>query len=794
MAAVVRDEIAAERGAERGPNNYQPSAIPDAYSVDVADRVYQRYLKENPNPALQNLPPPPSVVADELGRTAEEVAQELTARASTLGAAAGFLGDLGAGILSPESLATAVFTPVRVAAVGAAAVTRVAGREAVFGAGFEVPAQVTIQNYKEDLGLPNGFWEGATNVAVVGGLSGVLGGMIRGVVELRNSIRAGRTIPGSAARRLYNDLSPAAQRELEEVSSDALAVEAIVSRQYETNPRFREKLTIAEREGIERAIQLRQNLRPFRPRTQAEADALTRSMDNVGASVAAGLPLRPEDVPADLEALIARANASPQQVRDAMVAGDIRTGAFGAPTQETVEDLRRLFGDTLSEEEVGAITARAEPDPTVSAPPSFRFARGQEKKLNELLEQTGRSRQDVRAAIDAGVVPVGARGQITSKTIEALDTTFDLLPETLRPRETPIPEAPRNVAEMQDRSTALAGYEATTARLGADEVRVMKAQTEEARGEAAEEILRAKAGLPERETTPEADVPPFLRGVNLDDLNYTNGLSEVAEQAGVTAGPGVPRVTVIAQIKAKYPEAFKKKPYDFRGYRDTRTEGIFYHGTPDLIPELQEFTYSTLNYYGQGLYVSDAVDVIHGYAHRSGATRPTAYKVTEKAGVKFYDAEAPLASGVRDLLRRLNSDLVDEAMDEAPANLREVYDKVREISGSRLVSADEVQEVFSVLTEGLEGLGFGGLTHRGGLKTNIPEHTVKIYFNPREQVSLERVDLTEFRVPPPEPQGRPQARPASGQPDPVQVTAREALDEVDTLRRQEESIERCRLG
>jgi hypothetical protein len=501
----------AERRGSKGAGNYQPSEAPtDIYNTEISDLVWQRYVRENPPAAAHSLGPKPSAVADEIGRTAEEVAQELTSRAGTLGAAAGFVGDLGAAIISPETLATALFTPVRVAAVGWSAVSRVAGREAAFGAGFEVPAQAAIQSYKQDIGLPHGgFWESATNVAVVGGLSGVLGGMIRGVVEWRNSVRAGRTVPGSAARRYFNDLSPAAKRELEDVSSDAVAVEAIVSRQFETNPRFRKRLSPAEHASIERAIQFRQNLQPFAPRTPAEANAVARVLDNVGAAVEAGLPLRAGDIPDDpvIASLLAADQASRQRMRAALATGDTQVEGSGAPTRETLEDIRRLFPEAAEEVEAVVrarpspeVAAQTSPDSTVVAPadpagqPEFRFARGQERELDALLKATGRSRQDVQAAIDAGIAPTGARGQITRKTIEALDTAFDLLPETLRPRVGPVPDAPRNVAEMQDRSTALVGEEATSARLGADEVKVMKAQTEEARGEAAEATLKARLG------------------------------------------------------------------------------------------------------------------------------------------------------------------------------------------------------------------------------------------------------------------------------------------------------------
>ena len=265
----------------------------------------------------------------------------------------------------------------------------------------------------------------------------------------------------------------------------------------------------------------------------------------------------------------------------------------------------------------------------------------------------------------------------------------------------------------------------------------------------------------------------------------------LARQAGVTAGPGISRLDVIAQIKAKYAEAFKPKPYDFRGYRDTRQEGVFYHGSPDVIESLAEYSYASTNYYGQGFYTSNAIDVIHGYALRRGAARGTAYRVSEKAPVKFYDMEAPLTREQANELRGRGSDLVDDALSERPANLRELYDTMRDISVGRRIPADEVQDDFAAITRGLEEQGFGGMQHTGGLRTNVAEHTVRIYFSPREQLDLAEVSLADFRAPArsPAPDG-PRPDPAS----PATLAAQAVVRDIDTLKAIEAAVEGCRFG
>lgn len=475
-AQKVRDEMALSQTTEP---NYQPAMIPDLRSPEVADRIRQQYLAENPLPALADVPPPVQVVADNIARTSEQVANELSDRAGTLGETFGLAADLVSGMLSAEALATVLFTPVGVAAVGGRAILRVAGREAAFGAGFEVPAQVAIQTRREELGFDGGFWQGAMNVAVVGGLSGVLGGVIRGVVEARNAVRAGRSVPGSAARRLYDDLAPGAQRDLEGASFDARVVADVVTRQFETNPRFRERLRPAEREAIERAIQIRDNMLPFQPRSRAEMDAVDAAIRDVGASLETGLPFRPETL----------REVGPMSPVPAPRA------AFRAP---------QALLEHASEEVKAAVRAlEAAPEPSIRAPvdtAGLRFSKGQREQFERLLQEEGRTAADARAVIDAGEARLGARGQITKQTMSELRDAFVRLPRDLPPvarpdRTTP---PPRTVADLQGRPAELPPLDATTVRISEQELDATRKMTDAQRADEAEASLRA------RETEPAA--------------------------------------------------------------------------------------------------------------------------------------------------------------------------------------------------------------------------------------------------------------------------------------------------
>lgn len=182
-----------------------------------------------------------------------------------------------------------------------------------------------------------------------------------------------------------------------------------------------------------------------------------------------------------------------------------------------------------------------------------------------------------------------------------------------------------------------------------------------------------------------------------------------------------------------------------KGFFDTRGEGAQYHGSPSAIDGLQEGAYSSLNYYGQGFYTSDAIDITHGYANRRGAKMPTVYRVTEKHPVKLFDMEQKVPDWlVKD---DLDNELVDAALAEHPPSVRALYDEMRAASREMGYSADAVQEIFDSFTARFEDHGYGGLAHVGGLRTNNPTHQVKIYFDPRKDLTIEPVDLAPFRAP-----------------------------------------------
>jgi hypothetical protein len=178
---------------------------------------------------------------------------------------------------------------------------------------------------------------------------------------------------------------------------------------------------------------------------------------------------------------------------------------------------------------------------------------------------------------------------------------------------------------------------------------------------------------------------------------------------------------------------------------ETRGKGVIFHGSPNEVKEPSHGHYSSLNYYGQGFYTTDALDIAEGYSSRRGkASNPTIYEVSEKKPVKLFDMEKPIPEKIKKELTELN---YHEAIQENLSSnknqtLRELYDEMRE-SG---ISADEIQEEFDTIARKFEKEGYGGFRHEGGRLTGKKPHEVKIYFNPEETIEIKKIDKNNFKI------------------------------------------------
>ena len=189
----------------------------------------------------------------------------------------------------------------------------------------------------------------------------------------------------------------------------------------------------------------------------------------------------------------------------------------------------------------------------------------------------------------------------------------------------------------------------------------------------------------------------------------------------------------------------KESISDIEKFRDidTRGKGDYYHGTSTPITEFDEGHYASLNYYGNGFYTTDAVDVAMGYTRKGKGKSPVVYRVNEKKAVKLLDLEKPLPPQLADYVRKY-VDFWPDNTDPEKMSGREVLDEIRDSSYSEQIPADDVQGVFESMQYNAGKLGYGGWQHKGGVRTNKSPHTVKIYFNPRDDVDIEQVTSNQL--------------------------------------------------
>ncbi len=80
-----------------------------------------------------------------------------------------------------------------------------------------------------------------------------------------------------------------------------------------------------------------------------------------------------------------------------------------------------------------------------------------------------------------------------------------------------------------------------------------------------------------------------------------------------------------------------------------------------------------------------------------------------------------------------------------PKNLRELYDGMREVGTADGMSRIEIHEWMDALQARLKEKGFDGMSHRGGLNTETPQHQVRIHFHPADDIELVPAELDVFR-------------------------------------------------
>lgn len=174
---------------------------------------------------------------------------------------------------------------------------------------------------------------------------------------------------------------------------------------------------------------------------------------------------------------------------------------------------------------------------------------------------------------------------------------------------------------------------------------------------------------------------------------------------------------------------------------DTRGEKVFYHGTSSEINKLSDLAYTTLNYFGQGFYTTEALDIAKGYSKKGRGSTPSIYETKEKKPVKLFDMETTLSDELKNKIKPSFFDY-SEILGESK-NLREAINELRDAMTSDYQSADTVQEYFDAVRSILEKEGYRGYSHVGGANTKNKPHNVRIYWFPEQDIEISKKDTSK---------------------------------------------------
>jgi hypothetical protein len=251
--------------------------------------------------------------------------------------------------------------------------------------------------------------------------------------------------------------------------------------------------------------------------------------------------------------------------------------------------------------------------------------------------------------------------------------------------------------------------------------------------------LYKTGGKHPKDIVQEAELDPIAReqlitgeGLTEADTAYTD-----AQEATSVTPPPPPydRVAHEAEVRLRYPMERKTTLW-----ADTRGQGEFYHGARGEITKLYEGGgYSALNYYGGGFYTTEAVDIAAGYVR--GNKEGVIYSVSEIAPVSAFDMEQPVPDWL--LLKEGEMNEILLVAEQNPKNVRELFDMAREELTAEGLTANDIQEVFDAIQTRIMNAGFNALDHKGGLRTNRPEHKVRIYLTPESTIKVEKVDVAQ---------------------------------------------------
>ena len=121
----------------------------------------------------------------------------------------------------------------------------------------------------------------------------------------------------------------------------------------------------------------------------------------------------------------------------------------------------------------------------------------------------------------------------------------------------------------------------------------------------------------EKETKPPA-AGEVLSGVSTKVEDRPKPLAAEAQKP-----PAAPKPKPESKPPPKVEEKAKKMaPEPGARLPDTRGRGVFFHGTSEPIIRLEEGAYASLNWFGQGFYTTDSLNVAKGYTKKGRGGAP----------------------------------------------------------------------------------------------------------------------------------------------------------------------------
>ena len=199
------------------------------------------------------------------------------------------------------------------------------------------------------------------------------------------------------------------------------------------------------------------------------------------------------------------------------------------------------------------------------------------------------------------------------------------------------------------------------------------------------------------------------------------------------------------------------------GFASPKT--IRFHGSkkelPKILDAFEDFSGSSRNVYGPGLYTTSSKGVAKGYGKKKAATvskkdlgnlsdmrienKGFLYQITPKKEIKLFDLDHKVPPAFKSMIMKgsdeFDMELAGFLRDNPKASLVDLYDEARGISRYVGLPTYEVSEKFHNWGSKLQDLGYQGLRHKGGTLSGLKKkHEVNIFFEPSKSLQIKKMN------------------------------------------------------